>query len=190
MKAYDSSEQLHADLHGIVSQVQAGDTDAYTYIITHFQRKIYLYGYYLLGSRQEAEDAAQDIFIKGLTSISRFTPTVSFSAWLYKIAHHHCIDLLKKRKKSWNFFMSYRKDSMADYSSRYTDYIQDLLELLNEDERKILLLRSLEQYSFQEIGLIMELKPAAVRKKYERLRKKLIQKKGGLSYEHVIKHGG
>lgn len=63
----------------IVEQVQAGDIHAYTEIIRRFQKQIYIYCYYLLNNKEEAEDAAQDIFIKGLENINRFSYTVSFS---------------------------------------------------------------------------------------------------------------
>lgn len=180
------------DIDEVINKVKAGDKEAYTQIIRSFQKKIYLYCYYLLSSKEEAEDAAQDIFIKGFDRIGNFSPTVSFSSWLYKIAYNHCMDLLKKRSKGLNLLLKYKKEKfhpIADNSSQYTDYIHELLERLNIEERKILLLRALEEYSYEEIGLIMDLKPAGVRKKYERLRKKLLQQKGGSQNEQAFRHG-
>ncbi|WP_246494287.1 RNA polymerase sigma factor [Lysinibacillus agricola] len=79
-----SKENAKLDIKSIVEQVQTGDIQAYTEIIRCFQKPIYIYCYYLLGSKEEAEDASQDIFIKGLENINNFSYTVSFSAWLYK----------------------------------------------------------------------------------------------------------
>ena len=188
-------ENSDIDLKLIVEQVKSGDVQAYTHLIRRFQKQIYLYCYYMLGSKEEAEDASQDVFIKGLENIKNFSYTVSFSAWLYKIAHHHCIDLTKKKNKGFKFWTGYRKEQEYDeihrHEYRYADIIHELLEKLNGDERRILLLRSLEEYSFDEIATIMELKPSTVRKKYERLRKKLIKEKklGGEIYEHSFKAG-
>ena len=181
------------DLKLIVEQVQSGNVQAYTQIIRCFQKQIYLYCYYMLGSKEEAEDASQDVFIKGLEKINNFSYTVSLSAWLYKIAHHHCIDLIKKKNKGIKFWTGYRKEQEYNqihrHEYRYADFIHELLEKLNGDEKRILLLRSLEEYSFDEIATIMELKPSTVRKKYERLRKKLMKEKklGGEIYEHSFK---
>lgn len=77
-------------------------------------------------------------------------------------------------------------------SYHYEDSIHQLLEKLNADEKRILLLRSIEEYSFDEIASIMDLKPATVRKKYERLRKKLLKEKkqGRGYYERSIKTEG
>lgn len=190
-----SKEISDLDIKSIVEQVQTGDIHAYTEIIRCFQKPIYIYCYYLLGSKEEAEDASQDIFIKGLENISNFTYTVSFSAWLYKIAHHHCIDLIKKKNKGYKFWTGFKKvyaNQTHIQESRYDNIIHELLEGLNVDEKRILLLRSIEEYSFDEIASIMGLKTTTVRKKYERLRKKLIKenKLGGDIYGHSFKTGG
>ena len=178
-----------------MEQVQTGNIHAYTEIIRCFQKPIYMYCYYLLGNKEEAEDASQDIFIKGLENISNFSYTVSFSAWLYKIAHHHCMDLIKKKNKGYKFWTGFKKNHASQTHSQehgYNDIIHDLLEKLNADEKRILLLRSLEEYSFDEIASIMGLTPTTVRKKYERLRKKLMKKNtlGGDIYGHSFKTGG
>lgn len=183
------------DIKTIVEQVQTGDIQAYTELIRCFQKPIYTYCYYLLGSKEEAEDASQDIFIKGLENISNFSYMVSFSAWLYKIAHHHCIDLIKKKNKGYKFWAGFKKvyeNQTHIQESRYDNIIHELLEALNVDEKRILLLRSIEEYSFDEIASIMGLKTTTVRKKYERLRKKLMKKNtlGADIYGHSFKTGG
>ncbi|WP_246494306.1 sigma-70 family RNA polymerase sigma factor [Lysinibacillus agricola] len=103
---------------------------------------------------------------------------------------------MKKKNKGYKFWTSFKKDHANDHTHeqefQYGDIIHELLEQLNVDERRILLLRSIEEYSFDEIASIMELKPTTVRKKYERLRKKLMKKNklGGEIYEHSFKTGG
>ncbi|WP_260982687.1 RNA polymerase sigma factor [Lysinibacillus fusiformis] len=149
------------DIKTIVEQVQTGDIQAYTELIRCFQKPIYTYCYYLLSSKEEAEDASQDIFIKGLENISNFSYMVSFSAWLYKIAHHHCIDLIKKKNKGYKFWAGFKKvyeNQTHIQESRYDNIIHELLEELNVDEKRILLLRSIEEYSFDEIFLLWGLR--------------------------------
>lgn len=181
----DSGRKQELAVEQVVEQVQRGDVQAYTLIIRHFQRPIYLYCYYLLGSREEAEDAAQDIFIKALERIRQYSVKVSFSAWLYRIARNHCIDRIKDRNKGFKLLSIYRKHQqeagIGGEGLRYTEVVHELLEKLSMKERQILLLRALEEHSFEEIGLIMDMNPGAVRKKYERLRSKLgrRQKNGG-----------
>ncbi|OAB37909.1 RNA polymerase sigma factor [Paenibacillus glacialis] len=187
-----SDENFDIEIKTVVDKVQAGDKQAYSYIIQRFQRRIFVYCYYLLKSQEEAEDAAQDIFIKGLEHINRYSHTVSLSAWLYKIAHNHCVDLIKKRNKNDQSLVEYKANREQEQDHGYTEIIHDLLEHLNVEERQILLLRSLEEYSYDEIAAIMDLKPTTVRKKYERLRKKLMKpmNKGGKVYEQPFRIGG
>lgn len=193
MKGASSIEnQSIANIHEIVDRVKEGDTEAYALIIKFFQKRIHVYCYYLLGNREEAEDATQDTFISGFNGIGQFHPKVTFTAWLYKIAHHRCMDLLRKRNRGFHIFKQYRQEVViSNYdSNRYADYIHELLSVLNIEERRILMLRALEEYSFEEIGMILDRKPTTIRKKYERLRHKLVKEKGGLQYEHVYKTNG
>jgi len=190
-----SKERADIDIESIVEQVQSGDTRAYAEIICCFQKQIYIYCYYMLGTKEEAEDASQDIFIKGLENIHKFSYTVSLSAWLYKIAHHHCIDVIKAKNKGYKFWLNMKQEQVKQTQTpmpEYDEMIHRLLENLCVDEKRILLLRSIEEYSFEEIAAIMDLKAATVRKKYERLRKKIIKenKLGGGFYEHSFKAEG
>ncbi|MDO7907674.1 RNA polymerase sigma factor [Paenibacillus sp. JX-17] len=174
------------ELISVLEQVRQGDVQSYTHVIRRYQKRIYLYCYYLLQSREEAEDAAQDIFIKALENIQRYSYYSSFSAWLYRIARNHCTDLIKQKKKSFQFLNQYKKVNEDRHNPGYTEIIHDLLDNLNAEEKQILLLRSLEDYNYDEIASIMDLKPVTVRKRYERIRKKLIQykkKEGAKLYE-------
>lgn len=187
---YSTVESDEKNLKEVVEKVKLGEKQAYTLIISHYQKPIFLYCFYLLRNREEAEDATQDIFIKGLQCINSFVQTVSFSAWIYRIAHNHCTDLLKKKSKSYKSLNQYRINKEQEEETRYSDFINELLDMLNLEEKQILLLRSLEDYSYDEIASIMDLKTTTVRKKYERLRKKLIYKKGMGTYESSTKTGG
>ncbi|EPY07041.1 RNA polymerase sigma factor sigw [Paenibacillus alvei TS-15] len=189
----NSEYQTDETLEHAIAQVKHGDKEAYTLIIYRFQKQIYLYCYYLLGSKEEAEDAVQDIFIKGFQRIYLFEPLVSFSAWIYKIAYNHCLDILNRRSRRRKILSLLKRDQINDQELPYKDLIYQLLDKLSAEERHILLLRAVEEYSFDEISEIMDLKPSTIRKKYERLRKKLLRYQvspstveGGL-HKHVIK---
>lgn len=194
MKETDTStDPVHPGLESVVQQVQNGNTEAYALVIQRFQKPVYVYCSYLLGSHEEAEDAVQDIFIRAYQHIGRYINSVSFSAWLYKIAYHHCLNLIKTRKHRYNLLQQYRRQQDTPAPYEYSELIRELLDKLNLEEKNILLLRAVEEYSFDEISSILELKPATVRKKYERLRKKLNQRqsiKGGEASEWIFKPAG
>ncbi|MNB98662.1 ECF RNA polymerase sigma factor SigW [compost metagenome] len=172
-----------------ISKVLAGERQFFATLITAYERQMYTYCYCILRSREEAEDAVQDIFVKVYQEIGRYEERVSFSAWLYKVAYHHCLDQLRKRKRRIRLLSFYTMQIVRGYHEPPDDSAVDrLFRDLNPDERGLLILRVVEQYSFDEIAQITGRSSVALRKKYERLRKKLVQQKaneGGCSHGEV-----
>ncbi|SDW91189.1 RNA polymerase sigma-70 factor, ECF subfamily [Paenibacillus sp. PDC88] len=165
---------IEIEIELIVDQVKNGDKEAFRLLVYKYQRKIHLYCYHMLGNRQEAEDAVQEIFLKCYQKISKYASSTAFSGWLYKLAYYHCINLLKKRKVRYKILNLYRvqceqSQGMLDYSPS----IHELLSLLSPEDRNLLVLRVSEEKSFEEISRIMNRTPAALRKRFERIRKKL-----------------
>ncbi|MFC5529356.1 RNA polymerase sigma factor [Cohnella yongneupensis] len=89
-----SAERIEA----LVKDVQGGQAESYRALVLHFQRRMQLYCHHMIGDRTEFEDAVQEIFVKAYREIAKYRPTVSFSAWLYKIAYRHCLNVLKQRQ--------------------------------------------------------------------------------------------
>lgn len=162
-----------------INQVLAGNQEAYRTIIQAYERRIYTYCYYILRSHEEAEDAVQDIFVKVYQQLRRYEKRVSFNAWLYKLAYHHCLDQIRKRKR-WNKLLSLYKEQqpIAFYNPNDEEPLQKLcIDDLTAEESNLLILKVVEQYSFEEMGQIMDCNPATLRKKFERLRKKLVRQR-------------
>lgn len=188
----NTSNRDRLDLENTVLSIQQGDTEQYRVIIEQYQKQMYVYCYYLLKQTEDTEDALQDIFVKAYQHIDNYKQTVSFSAWIYKIAYNHCMNLNKKRyrdiellqvfKNTYQFIV-FPKKSTTD------EGLESLISHLTFKERHLLLLRAVEDYSFEEIGHVMNITPATARKKYERIRKKLIQinAEGGYLHEQSLK---
>lgn len=160
----------------VVEQVKAGEKQAYQAIIIQFERQMYTYCYYILKNHAETEDAVQDIFIRAYENLHQYKRQVSFSAWLYKMAYHHLINIKKKQSRFLNLIQHYKEQQPVMQISQHESVVYELLTYLTAEERHILLLKAVEQYTFDEISDIMGLKSATVRKKYERLRQKLMER--------------
>lgn len=165
-----------------IEKVRQGDSNAFEPLIRMYQQKIFAFCYFMLGQKQEAEDAVQDVFLKAYKNLHTFRYNLSFLAWLYKIAANHCRTLLK-RKQRWKLLMPLLRNSEQEksaeevYGEQNVDWPSWLIEL-STIEKQILLLRVLEDQSFAEIAHILGEKPATVRKRFERIRKKMGEKKG------------
>ncbi|GIO85634.1 RNA polymerase subunit sigma-24 [Paenibacillus faecis] len=187
------SNKYRTDLEQIemlVRRTKIGDKEAFTEIIRHFEKPMYIYCYHMLRSREEAEDALQEIFIKAYEQIEQYHPKVSFSAWVYKIAYHYCLNQVRGKKRWYKFLDRYKHVQCHSQQNESTLLINDLMRLLTTEEKHIVLLRTIYCYSFNEISEMMSLKPATVRKKYERIRKKLLAEKldeGGTHLEAFSK---
>lgn len=160
----------------VVEQVKAGEKQAYQAIIIQFERQMYTYCYYILKNHAETEDAVQEIFIRAYENLHQYKRQVSFSAWLYKMAYHHLINIKKKQSRFLNLIQHYKEQQPVIQISQHDSVVYELLTYLTAEERHILLLKAVEQYTFDEISDIMGLKSATVRKKYERLRQKLMER--------------
>lgn len=182
------------NIEEVVAQVQSGDKQAYRVILQHYERQMYTYCYYILKNHAETEDAVQEIFIRAYENLYQYNRRVSFSAWLYKVAYHHLINLKKKKIRWLNLIKQVEKQNehFEIAFSQHETIVSQLLTYLTAEERHILLLKAVEQYTFEEISEIMGLKSATVRKKYERLRAKLMDricKKGEKVHGAYAAHG-
>ncbi|MBA9088592.1 RNA polymerase sigma-70 factor (ECF subfamily) [Fontibacillus solani] len=174
-----------------VDEVKAGEISKYVHIVEAFQAPLYRYCTRMLGNRQEAEDAVQDILVKGYEKIGMYEPTVSFSSWLYKIAHYHCLNLLRRRSVQRKFQSWFRQDEVADSAEQmmisrlFGEPLSSAIRSLSAEEHSLLILRVLEEKSFAEIGEISGKSTEAVKKKYGRLKlklQKLMKWEGGADY--------
>lgn len=180
-------------LEDLVERVKLGEQSYFEQIIENLQQPIFSYCCYLLGNYHEAQDAVQEIFIKAYQKIHLYRSNRSFTAWLYRIAYNHCINLIRRRnlvkfvpllealasnKTNCSHEPNY-EESMAE--------VQELLKVLKPIDRSIIVLKVLHEKSFDEIGKIIEMKPASARKRFERAKKSIISNfetyKGGVSNE-------
>ncbi|MEN1988074.1 RNA polymerase sigma factor [Paenibacillus hubeiensis] len=172
---YREYESNPEEIEMLVERTKLGDKEAFASIIKIFEKPMYIYCYHMLKNKEEVEDALQEIFIRVYEQIHKYRPNMTFSAWLYKIAYNYSLNQIRSRKRWFRFIDRYKYDQ-PDTSTQQIDSqttLKDLLNLLTTEERHILVLRAIHRYHFNEISEIMNMKPATVRKKYERLRKKL-----------------
>ncbi|OAB35284.1 RNA polymerase sigma factor [Paenibacillus glacialis] len=173
------------EIEAIIDCVKLGDKQAFEMIIHQFERQMYTYCYYILKNHEETEDAVQEIFIRAYENLHQYSRQATFSAWLYKMAYHHMMNIKKKQGRWFELIHQFKEQQpkVQITPTPQESVIEELLTYLTPEERHILLLKAVEQYSFDEIGDIMGIKPATIRKKYERLRRKLMdykRNKGGI----------
>lgn len=162
-----------------IKRIQDGEGGLYSDVIRLYQQRIYLYCYRLLNNKEEAEDAVQDILIKAYQHIGQYKPQADFTSWLYKIAYHHCLNLLRRQKFQQQVRRLLRQEVTAKSAEQtaqsrlFSEPVAAALAKLGVEERNLLILRIYEDKSFAEISEILGVSTATVRKRYERTRDKL-----------------
>ncbi|MFE0557759.1 RNA polymerase sigma factor [Paenibacillus sp. NPDC058910] len=162
-----------------VQQIQEGHAEAFIPIVSEYQRQIYIYCCRLLGSEQEAEDAVQEIFLKAYKSITKYKPSVSFNAWLYKIAYHHCLNVIHRRQLSQKLGRLWKGQIFAESAEQeylrgtFSEPLRRALVDLTVEDRSLLILYAFHDKSYAEISEITGKTSEAVRKKITRIRIKL-----------------
>ncbi|WP_246553374.1 RNA polymerase sigma factor [Paenibacillus tritici] len=162
-----------------IRRIQAGEAPLFSDVIRLYQQRIYLYCFRLMNNKEEAEDAVQDVFIKAYQNIGQFRPQTNLSSWLYKIAYHHCLNLLRRQKFQLQLRKLLRQEVAVDGAEQmvenrlFSEPVSAALAKLDVEDRNLLILRIYEDKSFAEIGEILGISTPAVRKRYERTRGKL-----------------
>ncbi|TVX89722.1 RNA polymerase sigma factor [Paenibacillus agilis] len=167
-----------AELRQVIADVQSGDIENFETIMHHYQKSIFHYCYHMLGNYSEAEDMAQEVFLKAYRNLDKYKEEIPFGAWIYKIAYHQCIDAIRKRRlvKYLPFFYRDEKENKAvdqQIEAHYLDeYVHKAMMKLSVEERNLLILRCVQDKSYQEISFILNQNSTSLRKKYERTAEK------------------
>ncbi|RCK73762.1 MAG: RNA polymerase sigma factor SigW [Anaerolineae bacterium] len=167
-----------------VQQALAGDTEAFVQLIEIYQRSVYNLCYRMLGNAEDAEDAAQETFLRAFHSLRKFDQQRSFVTWLLSIAAHYCIDQIRKRKMTLFSlednpdleFASHDPHPETTISLREDQQrLQQLLKTLSETDRAAIVLYYWYDFSYEEIAQSLSLTVSAVKSRLHRARRTLAE---------------
>lgn len=163
---------------------QDGDIGAFENLVNTYQRAVYNLCFRMMGSHEEAEDAAQETFLRAFLHIQRYDRQRSFSTWLLSIAAHYCIDQLRKRRMKVLSLEDLTQTEVADQSplpealyhlNENREKVQSLLERLSATDRAAVLMFYWYDFTYEEIAEALHLTVSAVRSRLHRARKELAQ---------------
>ena len=174
-----------------MAQVKLGDTDALRSLIEAHQHRIIGTVAKMLGDDSDAEDIAQQVFIRVWKSAARYEPTAKFTTWLFKITRNLVFNELRRRKRhpaqSLDAPNSDDRPMQApDHTVKAPDTallddemqaaIQRAIDELPETQRMAVILRRYEDISYEEIGEVLDLSVPAVKSVLFRARTELREK--------------
>jgi RNA polymerase sigma-70 factor (ECF subfamily) len=163
-----------------------GDPTAFEDILLAYQDKIYNLCRYMLGNAHDAEDAAQDTFLKAYQALPKFRPEASLYTWLYRIATNTCIDYKRKPVFESLFGASEEgerliHDRVSDdpsperlyQSKQMNQALQEGLARLSPKLRAVIVLLEIEGLSYEEIAETLDISLGTVKSRVARAREDL-----------------
>jgi RNA polymerase sigma-70 factor (ECF subfamily) len=178
-----------------IRRAQQGDSGAFGPLVERHQQRIFSIVFHLVRRRDEVEDLAQEIFFKAFRAIRSYNFQSSFATWLSRIAVNHCYDYLRKVRASRISYYSEMTEESArelerklespqpqglDHGEKITlrDFVGRLLARAPADDRVILTLKELEDFSVEEIAGLLNLKSSTVKVRLHRARKRMLEDLG------------
>lgn len=165
----------------LIVRAGQGDQEAFCQLVERYQGAVFNLAYRMLGDAEEAEDAAQEIFVRLYRQLARYDAERKFSTWVLAIATNYCIDQLRRRRMQFvpleNIIPWARARDAgpegAALDREAHDEVQLLLRRLPEKYRTVLVLRYWEELSCAEIGSVLNVPEGTVKTQLHRARKAL-----------------
>jgi RNA polymerase sigma-70 factor (ECF subfamily) len=181
------SYQGFADEQHWLEEARQGDKAAFGKLIEAYQTPVFNLAYRMLGNADEAEQAAQEAFIRAWTRLESYKPAHKFSTWLLSITSNYCIDQIRKRRVQLLSIdgplpahPALRSDGFTGPEAQVVvgerqELVQTLLETLPVDYRQAVVLRYWYDMSYDEIAEVMDTTVSAIKSRLFRARRQLAE---------------
>ena len=177
---------VHQPEDSVLARCREGDLDAYGQVYAEHERHVFRYAYHLLGHSEDADDVKQETFLRAFQAISGFRSECSLRTWLLRICANLCRDRMKarERKPEVLFDPLASGDTLAGETlgedphavverSHDRQLIRRALRGLPVDQRDIIVLRDMQDLSYEEISEIFGCSRASVKLRLFRARRRL-----------------
>jgi RNA polymerase sigma factor (sigma-70 family) len=171
----------------IISKVLQGEQASFAQLVERYQNFVFTLVLRFTDSREDAEEIAQDVFVKAYRSLADFRGASKFSTWLYTVVRTSCLTFLRKKKLDTrsidnertflqleNRESGFRADTI-EQKSRHA-MVNEAIRMLSPDDAQVITLFYKGEQSLEEIGKIMGLDPNTVKVKLHRARHRLKDK--------------
>lgn len=174
---------------GLIRRVRSGEASAFEPLLTAYEKGVYTLCLRMVKNPVDAEDLAQECFLKAYRGLSAYRGESRFSVWLYRIASNLCLDFLRQQKRRPTVPLQTADEDGEERETEIPDErfqperlleqklmgesLRLALDTLPPEFRQVLLLRELQGLSYEEIGAVTGLESGTVKSRIFRARKKL-----------------
>lgn len=182
-------------LINLADRCLAGDQMAISQLIDRFRDRVFGVCYRILGQRQDAEDAAQETFVRAIRYLAKWDRHRDFEPWLFAIAGNRCRTLIAKRARTPNIQCLDQTQQLLDVRAHQANLLQEEVSLaisrLPKNHRIAFLLFHEKELSYEEISQTLDCPVGTVKTWVHRARRELIQRlvdRGAVEGNHHAVH--
>ncbi len=177
------------DENELIRRSKEGDTECFSQLVLKYERRIINYAFRMLRDQNDAEDAAQEAFLRAYRKLDSFNGDSAFSTWLYTILNNICLDVLRKRKRAGEHAQISINQNSAD-EDEYEIQIEDAspgpydsyrqkaamkaleaaLEKLSDEHKAVIVMRDINGLEYDEIAKITGTSLGTVKSRISRAR--------------------
>ena len=179
----------------LIARSRGGDSGAFDLLVEKYQDRVYTLAYRITGHHADAQDAAQDAFVKAYLALGAFRGDASFSTWLHRIAVNAAYDAVRRRPPAAPDPVEARRmpaDPLADRAERVEarERIHRAIARLPLEQRAVVVLRDVQGWSYEEIAAIVAVPIGTVRSRLARGREALRVELADLAPEGARAYAG
>jgi len=174
-----------------------GDTAAFGELVVRYQDRLYTAVVHIIGCRAEAEDVVQDAFVQAYTKLDTFKQNSKFYTWLYRIAFN--VSISRRRRRRVEISVDEGRDATGDEpvdsasspiapleEAERRDQLHEAMQRLTQEHRAIIVLRHMDEFSYEEIAQVLDISVGTVRSRLHRARAALLEHLREIMPDEVI----
>jgi RNA polymerase sigma-70 factor (ECF subfamily) len=139
----------------LIQKTRRGDVESYNLLISRWETRVYNYLLRILGSREDALDISQEVFLKAYQNIRKLDDPARFGPWLLRIAHNEAYSLFRKRKPESDEPVNADLPAAAKFPIEMSLAVTAALNRLGADQREAVVLKVYQGFKFEEMAEIL-----------------------------------
>jgi RNA polymerase sigma-70 factor, ECF subfamily len=142
----------------LIKRARKGDVDAFNDLVSRWEKRVFNYLFKLLNRREDAQDVAQEVFLKAYQNLRKLEDPGKFTSWLFRIAHNEAYSLLRKSRPEDEFVMDPAGgDTLRRlYPSETAMAVASAMERLTGEQREVVVLKVYQGFKFEEIAEVLD----------------------------------
>ena len=198
---------MNGEEKSLIIKAKRGDIEAFEQLIEIYQKKVFNIALRMIGNYEDANDMAQEVFIRVFRSLKDFKEQSTFSTWIYRITTNVCLDEIRKRKNKKVVYIDedvknddgeikrqVESDDPTPELVAEKNYVKQVvneaINMLSEEHRTVIVLRDIQGFSYEEIAKITKCPEGTVKSRINRARhalKDILSTKKELFNEDYVK---